>query len=221
VPTLRVAGHAGYGVVFAVVVLVAVFITNVPIRGLWSVILVVTLVLGTVILALADWWDDVFEAAVHSRVYIDAFGYPAISVPLLVLWLVVVLLFDRKSYMVFAPGQLLVHLEIGSGEVAYDTHGMVVAKRRACGTRTARTASASWETPAVVGFVSSAFTAQMRIHPRAATAIGKKILPAPARAKAPVTVGADSAPHDRGLGRRTGRERDLANVKSPTSRPNR
>jgi hypothetical protein len=130
VPTLRVASHAGYGVVFAVVLLLVIFITNVPIRGLWSVIAVVTLALGTVILALADWWDDIFEAAVYSRVYINAFGYLAISVPLLVLWLVVVLLFDRKSYMVFAPGQLLVHLEIGSGEVAYDTHGMVVAKRR-------------------------------------------------------------------------------------------
>jgi hypothetical protein len=36
-----------------------------------------------------------------------AFGYLAISVPLLALWLVVVLFFDRKLYVVFAPGQLL------------------------------------------------------------------------------------------------------------------
>jgi hypothetical protein len=33
-------------------------------------------------------------------------------------------------YMVFAPGQLRVRQEIGGGEVAYDTLGMVVAKRR-------------------------------------------------------------------------------------------
>jgi hypothetical protein len=129
-PVLRVASHSGYGVVFVVVVLLVVFITNVPIRGLWSVVAVVTVVLGTVILALAGWWDDILEAAVHSRVYINAFGYLAFSVPLLALWLVVVLFFDRKVYMVFAPGQLLVHQEIGSGEVAYDTVGMVVAKRR-------------------------------------------------------------------------------------------
>jgi hypothetical protein len=51
-------------------------------------------------------------------------------VPLLAVWLVVVLVFDRKVYMVFAPGQLRVRQEIGSGEVAYDTMGMVVAKRR-------------------------------------------------------------------------------------------
>src|SRR6516164_10907584 len=35
-PTLRAASHSGYGVVFVVVLLVVVFITNVPIRGLWS-----------------------------------------------------------------------------------------------------------------------------------------------------------------------------------------
>jgi hypothetical protein len=129
-PALRMASHSGYGVIFVVVVLLVVFITNVPIRGLWSVVAVVTVVLGTIILALADWWDAILDAAVHSRVYINAFGYLAFSVPLLALWLVVVLFFDRRTYMIFAPGQLRVHQEIGSGEVAYDTMGMVVVKRR-------------------------------------------------------------------------------------------
>jgi hypothetical protein len=43
---------------------------------------------------------------------------------------VVVLFFDRQMYMIFAPGQLRVCQEIGSGEVAYDTLGMVVVKQR-------------------------------------------------------------------------------------------
>jgi hypothetical protein len=129
-PTLRVASHSGYGVIFVVVVLLVVFITNVPIRGLWSVVVVVTLLLGTVILALAGWWDDILEAAGHSHVYINAFGYLALALPLLALWLVVVLFFDRQMYMVFTPGQLRVCQEIGSGEAVYDTRGMAVAKRR-------------------------------------------------------------------------------------------
>jgi hypothetical protein len=129
-PTLRVARHSGYGVLFAVVVVLIVFITNVPIRGLWSVIVIITVLMGTIILALAGWWDDILEAAGHSHVYINAFGYLAIAVPLLVLWLVVVLLFDRQLYMVFTPGQLRVCQEIGGGEAVFDTTGMVVAKRR-------------------------------------------------------------------------------------------
>jgi hypothetical protein len=129
-PTLRVASNSGYGVIFVVVVLLVIFITNVPICGLWSVMAIVTFVLGTVIVALAVWWDDILEAAAHSHVYINAFGYVAVALPLLALWLVVVLFFDRRTYKVFAPGQLRVHQEIGTGEVAYDTIGMVVAKRR-------------------------------------------------------------------------------------------
>jgi hypothetical protein len=129
-PTLRMASRSGYGVVFVVVLLLVVFISNVPIRGLWSMAVVITLLLGTIILALAGWWDDILEAAGHSHVFMNAFGYMAISLPLLVLWLVVVLFFDRRTYMVFTPGQMRVCQEIGSGEVAYDTLGVVVAKRR-------------------------------------------------------------------------------------------
>jgi hypothetical protein len=52
-PTLRVASRSGYGVVFIVVVLLVIFITNVPVRGLWSVIAILMLLLVTVLLALA------------------------------------------------------------------------------------------------------------------------------------------------------------------------
>jgi hypothetical protein len=129
-PTIHVARHSGYGVVFVVVVFLVVLITNVSIRGLWSLFVVVTVLLGTIILALAGLWDDILEAAVQSRVFINAFGYLALSLPLLVLWLVVVLFFDRRTYMVFAPGQVRVHQEIGSGELSFDTLGMAFAKRR-------------------------------------------------------------------------------------------
>jgi hypothetical protein len=129
-PNLRMASRSGYGVVFIVVVFLVIFITNVPIRGLWSVVAVLVVLLGTIILALAGWWDDILEALGQSHVYINAFGYLALSLPLLVLWLVVVLFFDRQMYMIFVPGQLRVCQEIGSGEAVSDTLGMVVGKRR-------------------------------------------------------------------------------------------
>jgi hypothetical protein len=129
-PSLHVARRSGYGVVFIVVLLLVILITNVPIRGLWSVIVVLLVLMATIVLALLGWWDDILDAMAHSHVYINAFGYLAIALPLLVFWLVAVLFFDRRTYMVFAPGQLLVRQDIGSGEVTYDTMGMVVAKRR-------------------------------------------------------------------------------------------
>jgi hypothetical protein len=129
-PTLRVARHSGYGMIFIVVLLLVIFITNVPVRGLWSVIAVVVILLGTVILSLAGWWDDILLMFIDSRVYINAFGYLALSVPLFLLWLLVVGFFDTRTYMVFVPGQMRVCQEIGSAETAFDAHGMVVEKRR-------------------------------------------------------------------------------------------
>lgn len=129
-PIVRIANHSAYGVIFVAVMLLVIFITNVPLRGLWSVVMVITLSLGTVIVALAGWADDILEGMVHSHIYINAFGYLAIAVPLLILWLVAGLVFDRQTYMIFAPGQLRVCQEIGGGEAAYDTTGMVVTKQR-------------------------------------------------------------------------------------------
>lgn len=129
-PLFRVARHSAYGVIFVAVVLLVLFITNVLLRGLWSLVMVMTLLLLTVLIALAGWWDNILESLVHSRIYINAFGYLAIAVPLLILWLAVVLFFDRRIYMIFAPGQLRLCQEIGGGEAAYDTTGMVVTKQR-------------------------------------------------------------------------------------------
>jgi hypothetical protein len=129
-PRLLVAAEPGYGVVFVVVLLLVIFIANVPLRGLWSVISIVILFLVSIIFALLGWWEDILEVVAHSHIYINAFGYLAVSLPLFVLWLGVVALFDRQRYMVFTPGQLRVHQNIGGSEVAYDTQGMVVEKRR-------------------------------------------------------------------------------------------
>ena len=113
------------------VLLLVIFITNVPIRGLWSVV-VVLLVSWRGRSSWFSWIGGMTSSRrrAQSHVYINVFGYLAISLPLLVFWLVVVLFFDRRTYMIFAPGQLVVRQDIGSGEVTYDTMGMVVAKRR-------------------------------------------------------------------------------------------
>lgn len=129
-PTLHVTSRSGFGIVFVVVLFVVIFITNVPIRGLWSIIVLVGVLMGTIILAVAGLWDHILEALIQSHVYINAFGYVAISLPLLVLWLVAIFFYDRRRYMIFAPGQVKVCKEIGGASAAYDTLGMVVAKRR-------------------------------------------------------------------------------------------
>ena len=74
--------------------------------------------------------ESILTALDRLHVYINAAGYLVFSSILLVAWLLVFLVFDSQIYMVFTPGQLRVHEEIGGGESAYDTAGMIIQKQR-------------------------------------------------------------------------------------------
>jgi hypothetical protein len=129
-PHLRIAGSKNLGVLFCAVLLLVIVITNVPLRGLWSVIVISFIIFVSVILAILGRWDDILNALGRLDIYINLAGYFVISLVLLIIWLVVFLFFDKQIYMVFTPGQLRVRLEIGDAETAYDTTGMTIQKQR-------------------------------------------------------------------------------------------
>src|SRR5262249_31616055 len=74
-PHVRISPSKGYGVVFMVVLFLIVLITNVPLRGMWSVMVLVVLLLGTVILWLAGWWESILHSLALLQIYINAGGY--------------------------------------------------------------------------------------------------------------------------------------------------
>jgi hypothetical protein len=129
-PRLMVAENTSFGVVYAIVLLLVITITNVPLRGLWSVVVIVIIIMGAIILALANLWQPIFETLGRLHIHINLGGYLLISLALFVMWLVTFVFFDQQIYMVFTPGQLRVRQEIGGGEMAYDTTGMVIQKQR-------------------------------------------------------------------------------------------
>lgn len=129
-PKLHMAANSSYGVVWAAVLLLVIFITNVPLRGLWSVVVIVFVVLIAVIFALADWWTTILSWLYVLDIRVNMGGYLFISVGLFIMWLVVTVFFDRQIYMIFTPGQLKVCTEIGGGEAVYDVQGMSVEKHR-------------------------------------------------------------------------------------------
>ena len=117
-PHLRIATVRSYGVLFTVVLLLVIVITNIPLRGLWSVVVIVLIVLLSVIFALAhyeekSYWEYILNALGRLQIHLNAAGYLLISLALFVIWLVTFLLFDAQIYMVFTPGQLRVRQEIG------------------------------------------------------------------------------------------------------------
>src|SRR5205085_8887602 len=63
-------------------------------------------------------------------VRMNAGGYMVVSVPLFVLWVASITLYDRQTYLVFARGQVRLRQEIGDGETALDVAGLLLEKRR-------------------------------------------------------------------------------------------
>jgi hypothetical protein len=129
-PHLHAAATGTHGVLFALVLLLVVFITNVPLRGMWSGIVIVLIVLGSIIFQLAGFWEPLLRSLSFLDIRINAAGYLTISTVLFAMWLFTVFLFDRQIYMTFSPGQMKVCTEIGGGERVYDAGGMTLEKQR-------------------------------------------------------------------------------------------
>ena len=127
---LHVAASKTYGVIFVTVLLLVIAITNIPLRGMWSVVAIMTVIMLVIIFSLAGWWDTVLGWLYLLHIHINAAGYFTISSVLLIMWFLTFYFFDKQIYITFSPGQLKVHTEIGGGEVAYDTMGMTVQKQR-------------------------------------------------------------------------------------------
>lgn len=129
-PHLQAAANGSYGVLFAMVLLLVIFITNVPLRGMWSGAAIVVIVLGSIIFQLAGFWGPILRTLSFLDIRINAAGYLTISAVLFAMWLFTVFLFDRQIYMTFSPGQMKVCTEIGGGERVYDAVGMTLEKQR-------------------------------------------------------------------------------------------
>jgi len=129
-PRLHISKGKNYGVLYATVLILVILITNVPLRGMWSVVIIILAIMLTVIFALAGWWESIFQHLTLLDIRVNAGGYFFISAILFVVWLLTFIFFDRQVYMVFTPGQLKVCTEIGGGEKVYDAVGMTLEKHR-------------------------------------------------------------------------------------------
>jgi len=129
-PIYHMAESSKPGVIFAFVILLVTAVTNIPLRGLWSLLTLLVLVLWSVIFAQLGWWEWILAGTRLLAVHINLAGYLFISLTLFIIWLVGFLFFDRQVYVIVSAGQVRVHLEIGGGETAYDGTGMVFQKKR-------------------------------------------------------------------------------------------
>ena len=127
---LQMSHSKNYGVLYVLVVLVVLFGSNVPFRGLASVIAILAILLVAFLFAHLDWWASIFDFLGGLHIEITLAGYLLPSVVLLVLWLATFFLYDPLRYMIFMPGQFVLHKEIGDQRQVFDTTQVEVDKRR-------------------------------------------------------------------------------------------
>jgi hypothetical protein len=129
-PRAHLAHNKNLGIIFLIVLLLVIAVTNIPLRGLWSVVIIMVIIMGTIILIQSGWWELIAQRSRLLAIYINMAGYLLLATALFIMWLVNFFFFDRQIYMVFSPGQCRLRLQIGGGETVFDTGGMVFQKQR-------------------------------------------------------------------------------------------
>jgi hypothetical protein len=127
-PRLRMASSNNPGMIFAVTLCLVIVISNIHLRGLWSVVVIMAIALGSILLAALGLWDVILGALGMIDIHINALGYVSISLFLLAIWALTYLLYDRRTSTVFSRGQVRVREAIGGRETKYDILGMRVEK---------------------------------------------------------------------------------------------
>jgi hypothetical protein len=126
----RMSQKAWMAPIYCVVLLLTILITNVPLRGLWSFLVLLMLVLLALVFTVFDVWDNLLGAIGNLHIFINMAGYLFLATVVLILWLVAVFIFDQRTYIVFTPGQIRVCEHIGASIRNYDTTGMTFEKQR-------------------------------------------------------------------------------------------
>ncbi|MFP4355032.1 MAG: hypothetical protein ACLFUJ_07880 [Phycisphaerae bacterium] len=116
------------GIIFATIFFLVVLITNITLRGIASLAVVLVILLIAVTFAWLGWWDNVLGLYPHLTLYATAGFYLVLSVLIFVAWALMFFVFDRFAYWVVRPGQLYHTKIIGESERTYDTRGMIVEK---------------------------------------------------------------------------------------------
>jgi len=128
---MRVSEMPWLGVLFSILLFITIMVTNVPLRGLWSFIVLLGIgVIALVISLIPHAWETIFKYLVLLRIHINMAGYLTLGTLIFVAWCLSVFVFDRRSYIIFAPGQVKMCEQVGDAVEAFPTLGLTLSKQR-------------------------------------------------------------------------------------------
>ena len=112
------------GLTYLALLLLLIVFTNVRLRGINSVVALLSVAFVAVLLAWFGWWDDIAKLIPYLSVHMNTGFYLVFSTGLLIIWLLMFFVFDRTTYWRIGPGQLTEEHLIGGGAESYDTNGL-------------------------------------------------------------------------------------------------
>ena len=112
------------GLTYLSILLLLIVFTNVRLRGIHSVVALLTVGLIAVLLAWFGWWDDIAKLIPYLSVHMNTGFYLVFSTGLLSIWLMMFFVFDRLTYWRIRPGQMTEEHLIGGGAESFDTNGL-------------------------------------------------------------------------------------------------
>ena len=118
------------GVIFTLTCFLVILITNVVMRGLASVVVILGVVLVVVLALYFNWWDQLATWFNLISIHMNMGFYVCFSTLIFIMWFVTVFIHDRLTYGRVTPGQMTQDFIIGGSAKSYDTRGMVFDKQR-------------------------------------------------------------------------------------------
>ena len=125
----RVHPSNNLGIFFIAVLVLLVVFTTTKLRGIYSVVTVVTVAFFGVLFAWFGWWDNILHFIPHLSARANMGFYLLFATTLLAVWLLAFLVFDRLTVWRVRPGQMVEERLIGGQAHSYDTNGLVFERR--------------------------------------------------------------------------------------------
>ncbi len=125
------------GLTYLSILLLLIVFTNVRLRGINSILTLLTLAFITVLLAWLGWWDSIAKLIPYLSVHMNTGFYLVFSGGLLIIWLMMFFLFDRLTFWRIRPGQMIEERLIGGGQESFDSNGLRFQKHSSDFFRTA------------------------------------------------------------------------------------
>ena len=116
------------GVLFTAITMLVILFTNVNLRGMISVAVILFGMFVTVLFAYLGWWDEILSWVPYLSMHMNMGFYVFFSTGILLMWVLSVFVFDRLHFWRIRPGQMTVEYVVGGAEKSYDTRSMTAEK---------------------------------------------------------------------------------------------